>query len=195
MEAKTSTPTIAESTLVERVARIVSGGHEWRRAKPDFTRLAAELEPAIPFDVLGIVLLRHDRQALRITVCKREAGSWIANYHQRPLEDSKMEHLLQHPAIVVENYPHGLDGPPAICGDALSPYPYLRSTLIAPLIVGDQVLGTLELGSALSNTYTDGTLQRLIKAVVHVLAAAIESAQIGGNVEIQDRQRQALKHV
>jgi len=187
--------TTEESTLVERVARIVSSGHEWRGAKPDFTRLAAELEPAIPFDVFGIVLLRHDRQALRITVCRRESDSWVANNHQHPLEDSKMEQLLQHPAIVVQNYPHGLDGPPSLCGDALSPYPYLRATLIAPLMVGDHILGTLELGSTHLDTYADETLQRLIKAVAHVLAAAIESAQIGGNVEIQDRQRRALKQV
>jgi signal transduction histidine kinase/GAF domain-containing protein len=38
-------------------------------------------------------------------------------------------------------------------------------------------------------------LQRLIAAVVRVLAAAIESAQMGGSAEIQDRQRQALKGV
>ena len=35
----------------------------------------------------------------------------------------------------------------------------------------------------------------LLNAVVHVLAAAIESAQIGGSVEIQDRQREELKNV
>src|SRR5205823_1397663 len=70
-----------------------------------------------------------------------------------------------------------------------------RSTLIAPLIVGDKVLGTLELGSTLLDTYADPTLQRLIDAVVHVLAAAIDSAQVGGSAEIQDRQRQALKDV
>lgn len=157
--------------------------------------MAAELEPAIPFDVFGVILLRHDRQAVRVTACRREADSWVAHYHQHPLEDSKMEQLLHHPEMVVQNYPDGLDGPPAQSGDVLSGYPHLRATLIAPLIVGDRVLGTLELGSAVPDTYTDETLQRLIKAVVHVLAAAIESAQTGGNVEIQDRQRQALKQV
>jgi len=153
------------------------------------------LEPAIPFDVFGVVLLRHDRQAVRVTACRREADSWVAHYHQHPLEDSKMEQLLHHPVMMVQNYPDGLDGLPAQSGDALSAYPHLCATLIAPLIVGDRVLGTLELGSAVPDTYTDETLQRLIKAVVHVLAAAIESAQTGGSVEIQDRQRQALKQV
>jgi len=195
VEARTPTPTIEESTIVERVARIVASGHAWRGAKPDYTRLAAELEPAIPFDVFGVVLLRHDRQAVRVTVCRREADSWVAQYHQLPLEDSMMAQLLHNPAMVVQNYPGGLDGPPAQSGDALSGSPHLRATLIAPLIVGDRVLGTLELGSTVLNTYADETLQRLIKAVVHVLAAAIESAQTGGNVEIQDRQRQALKQV
>src|SRR5205085_6093887 len=153
------------------------------------------LEPAIPFDVFGIVLLRHDRQALRVTVCRREGFHWIAQYHQHPLEDSKVEQMLQQPAMTVQNYPDGLNGSPAQSGDSLSTFPQLRATLIAPLIVEDQVLGTLELGSTILNAYTDKTLQRLIEAVVRVLAAAIESAQVGGSAEIQDRQRQALKDV
>ncbi|HBE27162.1 MAG TPA: hypothetical protein DDW33_15925, partial [Ktedonobacter sp.] len=73
MEAKAQTPTLKESTIVERVARIVSSV---RGVNPDYTRLAAELEPAIPFDVFGVVLLRHDRQAVRVTVCQRYRGSW-----------------------------------------------------------------------------------------------------------------------
>src|SRR6266581_2644344 len=177
MEARTQTPTIEESSIVERVARIVSSGHEWRGTKPDYTRLAAELEPAIPFDVFGIVLLRHDRQALRVTACKREASRWVAEYHQHPLADSKVEQMLQHPLMIVQNYPDGLNGSPAQCGDALSTFPQLLATLIVPLMVEDQVLGTLELGSTVLNAYTDETLQRLIGAVVRVLAAAIESAQ------------------
>jgi GAF domain-containing protein len=196
MEARTQTPTIEESSIVERVARIVSSGHEWRGTKPDYARLAAELEPTIPFDVLGIVLLRHDRQAVRITVCTRTTNApWVEQYHQLPLEESMTERVLKHPEMVVQNYPGGLSGPPEQCGDALSGYPQLHATLIAPLIVGERVLGTLELGSVAFNTYDDETLQRLIRAVVSVLAAAIESAQTGGNVEIQDRQRYALKQV
>src|SRR5712692_12054704 len=88
MEARTQTPTLKESTIVERVARIVSSV---RGAKADYTRLAAELEPAIPFDVFGVVLLRHDRQAVRVTVCQREGNmqaAWTAQYHQHPLEGS-----------------------------------------------------------------------------------------------------------
>src|SRR5258708_36807633 len=88
MEANIHTPTLKESTIVERVARIVSNV---RGAKADYTRLAAELEPAIPFDVFGIVLLRHDRQAVRVIVCEREgsasaaSAAWAAQYHQHPL--------------------------------------------------------------------------------------------------------------
>ena len=192
MEAKAQTPTLKESTIVERVARIVSSV---RGVNPDYTRLAAELEPAIPFDVFGVVLLRHDRQAVRVTVCQRYRGSWIAQYHQHPLAGSKLAQILPSPSTLVRNYPAGLDGPHAFCGDALSNAHQLHSTLIAPLIVEDRVLGTLELGSTLLDTYADPTLQRLIDAVVRVLAAAIESAQIGGSAEIQDRQRQALKAV
>src|SRR5437588_2067238 len=192
MEAKTHTPTLKESTIVERVARIVSSV---RGTKPDYTHLAAELEPAIPFDVFGVVLLRHDRQAVRVTVCQKENGFWFAQRHQHPLEGSMAEQVLRSPMTVVENYPDGVDGPPATCGDALSGWHQLRATLIAPLIVGDRVLGTLELGSTILDAYTDKTLQRLIEAVVRVLAAAIESAQVGGSAEIQDRQRQALKDV
>src|SRR5712691_5563632 len=192
MEAKTHTPTLKESTIVERVARIVSSV---RGTKSDYTHLAAELEPAIPFDVFGVVLLRHDRQAVRVTVCQKENGFWLAQRHQHPLEGSMAEQVLRSPMTVVENYPDGVTGPPATCGDALSGWHHLRATLIAPLIVGDRVLGTLELGSTILDAYTDKTLQRLIEAVVRVLAAAIESAQVGGSAEIQDRQRQALKDV
>ena len=182
----------AKATIVERVARIVSSV---RGAKPDYTHLAADLEPAIPFDIFGVVLLRHDRLAVRVTVCQREARSWVAQYHQHPLEGSKLEQLLPSPVTIVQNYPEGLDGPPALCGDALSNFHQLRSTLMAPLIVGEKVLGTLELGSNQHDTYADVTLRRLIDAVVHVLAAAIDSAQVGGSAEIQDRQREALKDV
>ena len=64
METRTRPPTQEQSAIVERVARIVS---RVRGAKPDYARLAAELEPAIPFDVFGIVLLRHDREAVRVS--------------------------------------------------------------------------------------------------------------------------------
>ncbi|MFL5693158.1 MAG: GAF domain-containing protein [Ktedonobacteraceae bacterium] len=192
MEARAQTPTLQESSIVERVARIVSSV---RGTKPDYTQLAAELEPAIPFDVFGVVLLRHDRQAVRVTVCQREAGNWVAQHHLHPLSGSMVERELRAPVTIIENYPNGLDGLPAKCGDALSACPQLRAILIAPLVVGEQVLGTLELGSTIHDTYADETLQRLIAAVVRVLAAAIESAQMGGSAEIQDRQRQALKGV
>ncbi|HEY6284251.1 MAG TPA: GAF domain-containing protein [Ktedonobacteraceae bacterium] len=217
MEIRTRPPTQEQSAIVERVARIVS---RVRGAKPDYARLAAELEPAIPFDVFGIVLLRHDREAVRVVVCTREADGWIAHYHQHPLKDSMVENILQrgqtksadkseserHLAsdapheqdlanIEIRNYPEGLDGSPAQSGDALSGRPYLRSTLITPLVVGDQILGSLELGSTRIDAYAGEALQRLISAVAHVLAAAIESAQIGGSVEIQDRQREELKNV
>ncbi len=192
MEARTHTSTLEESAIIERVARIV---FSVRGTKPDYTRLAAELEQAVPFDVFGVVLLRHDRQAVRVTVCQREAGVWVALHHQHPLSDSKLEQMLEAPTLMVQDYPQGLDGSPALSGDALSGYHQLRSTLIAPLVVEDRVLGTLELGSTAPHTYAEETLQRLINAVVRVLATAIESVQLGGNAAIQDRQRQALKDV
>src|SRR5205807_7408354 len=109
-------------------------------------------------------------------VCQREESSWVAHHHQHPLVDSKAEQLLRSPVMTIANYPNGLDGSPAMCGDALSGCHYLRSTLIAPLSVGEGILGTLELGSTVLNIYADETLQGLIDAVVRVLAAAIESA-------------------
>lgn len=208
MEARTQSPTLEESTIVERVARIVSSV---RGAKSNYAHLASELEPAIPFDVFGIALLRHDREAVRVTVCKRKGNGWLAQQHLHPIEDSMVERILNRRTtsppenfefpgeelaeLIIQNYPAGLDGTPAQSGDALSGNPHLRATLIAPLVVADRVLGTLELGSTRLNAYADETLQRLIGAVVRVLAAAIESAQVGGSVEIQDRQRQELKDV
>jgi signal transduction histidine kinase/GAF domain-containing protein len=210
METRIQVPTQQESTIVERVARVVSNV---RGVKSDYANLAAELAQIIPFDIFGVVLLRHDRQAVRVTVCQREANSqlWIANYHQHPLSDSKLEQLLKRlsptspnattkagqskPSLIVESYPNGLDGPPARSGDALSGFHQLHSTLIVPLLIGDRLLGTLELGSTASNTYHDKRLQRLVGSVAQVLAAAIDAAQVGGSAEIQNRQRQALKDV
>ncbi len=192
MEAKTHSPTPEEFTIVERVASIVSSV---RGSKPDYIRLANELEPTVPFDVLGIVLLRHDGKAVRVTACQREKSSWKVRYHQHPLKDSRFEQVLNSPHILVENHPDGLDGSPAATGDALSNYPYLHAILIVPLMVGDRVLGTLELGSIRPNAYANSTMRRLIQAVADVLATAIESAQMGGSAAIQDRQRQALKDV
>src|SRR5690242_10985974 len=78
--------TLEESAIIERVARIVSSV---RGTKPDYTRLATELEQAIPFDVFGVALLRHDLQAVRVTACHRESVSqertWAAVHHQHPL--------------------------------------------------------------------------------------------------------------
>jgi signal transduction histidine kinase/GAF domain-containing protein len=192
MEARRYTDAQEESAVIERVVRIVSSV---RGAKPDYTRLAAELEQAIPFDVFGVVLLRHDRQAVRVTICQREAGMWAASYHQHPSADSKLELMLQSPRLIIKDYPDGLDGPPAESGDALSGQHQLRATLIAPLLVEDRMLGTLELGSTVPHIYDNPTLQRLINAVARVLATAIEGAQQGGSAAIQDRQRQALKDV
>ncbi|GCE03613.1 ATP-binding protein [Dictyobacter aurantiacus] len=193
MEARTHTSALEESAIIERVARIV---FSVRGAKPDYTVLAAELELAVPFDVFGVVLLRHDRQAVRVTVCQRDEGrAWKARLHQYPLTDSMLEQVLRNPSLQVHDYPEGLDGSPSSSGDVLSSYHQLRSTLIAPLMVENRVLGTLELGSTGLHTYADQHLQRLVDAVVKMLAAAIEGVQLGGNAAIQDRQRQALKDV
>src|SRR5579864_6766565 len=201
MEARIQTR-LQEDTfsIVERVARIVSNV---RGTKTDYAHLASELAPAIPFDLFGVVLLRHDREAVRVIACMRASEGWVSRYHQHPLADSMLERILKQttdaPAeagspdtdavngTVVQTYPGGLDGSPAECGDALSGHPQLRATLIAPLRVGEHVLGTLELGSTDVHAYADARELRVIQAVVQVLAAAIESAQVGGNVEIQDR--------
>nr|BBH95205.1 hypothetical protein KTA_34040 [Thermogemmatispora argillosa] len=193
MKAGTRVSTLDESAIVERVFRIISSV---RGSKPDYTRLAAELAPTIPFDIFGVVLLRHDRQAVRVTVCWRgEGNAWQASYHQHPLPESRAEQVLRHPVMLIENYPQGADGPPAKVGDALSGHPQLRSAAIVPLAVEDRVLGTLELGSCQLGTYDDPSLRRLLEALGRVLAAAIEGVQVGGSAQIQDRQREALKAV
>src|SRR6185312_10414604 len=101
METRKYSSALEESAIIERVARIVSSV---RGAKPDYTRLAAELEQAVPFDIFGVVLLRHDRQAVRVTVCRREIDLWVASYHQHPLKDSMLECVLQSPTLKVNNY-------------------------------------------------------------------------------------------
>ncbi len=209
-DEKAQTPIGDESHILERVARIISSV---RGARPDYAHLATELEPALPFDIFGIVLLRHDGQALRITVCQREGEQWVARYRQHPLLDSMVERLLptqeveaglvgdtdgaprEQLGLLVENFPAGATGLPAECGDALCGCPLVRAALIAPLCVCGKILGTLELGSTQVDAYADPALQRLIKALASLLATAIESAVAGGNVEIQDRQRAELKDV
>ena len=189
-----------EFAVVERVARIVSSVYG---AKPDYTRLAAELVQAISFDVFGIVLLQHDQKAVRITVCQHASSAlsgetsqqWVAHYHQHPFTDSMLERLLYKTSLIVNEYPQGLTGSPAESGDALSSYPHLRSTCIVPLRTKERLLGTLELGSVLPANYANAQVQRLIGAVAQVLSAALERTQLEGSAEIQDRQRQALKDV
>ena len=181
-----------EFAIIERIARIVSSV---RGAKSDYTYLAAELEQAVPFDVFGVVLLRYDRQALRITTCEREGRTWVARYHQHPLAESQLQRMLYTRALVVRDYPNGLDGPPSESGDALNGHHQLHSTLIVPLVVGDHLLGSLELGSVESHIYARPALQRLVDAVARMLATAIDRVQLGGNTAIQDRQRLALKNV
>ncbi len=189
-----------EFAIVERVARIVSSVYG---ARPDYTRLAAELAQAISFDVFGIVLLQHDRKAVRVTVCQRQTGvlgsevpqQWVAHYHQHPFTDSMLQRLSNETTLIVNDYPQGLSGSPAESGDALSSYPHLRSTCIVPMHTKGRILGTLELGSVTPANYANDQLQRLIGAVAQVLSAALERTQLEGNAEIQDRQRQALKDV
>lgn len=216
-QGKAQAPVADESNILERVARLISSV---RGVKPDYAHLAAELEPALPFDLFGIVLLRYDRQAVRVAVCEREGEHWVARYHQLPLADSMVERVsrLFLPGVeeaaqasaresgaegqersvgglLVETFPEGASGLPAQCGDALCGHPQLQAILVAPLIAGGNMLGTLELGSVHRDAYSDPALQRLIHAIASVLATAIEGAQVGGNVEIQDRQRAELKDV
>ena len=216
-------------SIVERVARIVSSV---RGPHADYAQIASELAPVIPFDLFGVVLLRHDRLALRVTVCTQEAGHWVSSYHQHPVEDSMLEYLLQSRvgqqagefaaneaqvpqgqpqaaidgtasvpdddiarSMLIRTYATGLDGAPAQCGDALSGHPQLHATLIAPLTVDGRLLGSLELGSLSLQAYQSEQTLRIVQAAAQVLAAAIESAQAEGNVQIQDRQRQELRKV
>jgi signal transduction histidine kinase/GAF domain-containing protein len=194
METRKYSSEIEEPALIERLARVVSSV---RAAKPDYTRLAEELEQAIPFDILGVVLSRHDNLAVRVVTCYREAGCWKATHHQHPFDGSKLQQIKQTcaPDVIVHEYENGLDGLPVEHGDALSQYHHLRSTMLVPMMVEGHVLGTLELGSSVAHIYADCTLQRLVNAVAHVLAAAIEGAQSGGSAEIQNRQRKALQVV
>ncbi len=120
---------------------------------------------------------------------------WHTNYHQHPLNDSMLSQVLRTPELVTCDYAEGINGLPAECGDALSGFPQVRSTLIAPLKVEDRVLGTLELGCVDVGIYANKKVQRLVEAVAPVIATAIEGAQSGGSAEIQDRQREALKNV
>jgi signal transduction histidine kinase/transcriptional regulator with GAF, ATPase, and Fis domain len=186
------TDTADELVMMERIARIVSSV---RGVKTDYTRLAAELEHAASFDIFGVVLLRHDHEAVRVMVCQRAPQGWTTDYHQRPYRDSLLERMCQKPAPIVHDYPNGVDGLPVESGDALSQYHHLYSTLIVPLMVENKVLGTLELGSVTPYAYNDTALIRLVTAVAHVLATAIEGVQLGGNAAIQDRQREVLKDV
>jgi len=187
-----------EFTLVERLARAVSsiqGMH------PDYAFLASELTHALPFDVLGIVLLRHDGQAVRVIICShdglypKQSLHWNVQYHQHPFVDSMFERMTNNPTVFVNEYADGLDGPPSRCGDALSSFYQLHATCIVPLGAESRIFGTLELGSRTPRTYADEETQRLVSAVAQVLATAIERAQLGGNTQIQDRQRQALKNI
>ncbi len=210
METNIQTPLQEDIySIVERLARIVSSV---RGPHPDYAQIASELAPVIPFDLFGVVLLRHDRLALRVTVCTQEAGHWVSSYDQHPLQDSMLAYLLQSRAgqqagefasneaqvarsILIRTYPTGLDGTPAQCGDALSGHPQLHAALIAPLIVDGRLLGSLELGSFSLQSYQSEQALRIVQAAAQVLAAAIESAQAEGNVQIQDRQRQELRKV
>src|SRR5579884_200133 len=195
LKAKSHSSTIIEaSVIIERIARIVSSV---RAAKPDYVGLAQELEQAIEFDVLGIVLLRYDRAAVRIVSCQREGSQWVTSFHQHPFEDSMLQQIYRSetPELVLKQCPQGLDGLPSTHGDALSRYHQLRSIIIAPLVVDGRILGALELGSIDIHTYDDQECQRIVEAVARVLASAIEGAQHGGNVAIQDRQRKALRQV
>jgi len=187
------TDTAEEFVIMERIARIVSSV---RNVKTDYTQIATELEQAVSFDIFGVVLLRHDREAVRVMVCQRAPdGGWATDHHQRPYRDSLLERMSQQPDTMVRDYPNGLDGLPVESGDALSKYHHLYSTLIVPLMVEDRVLGSLELGSITPRAYNDVALRRLVTAAAHVLATAIDSVQMGGNAAIQDRQRQILKDV
>ncbi|HEV2582906.1 MAG TPA: hypothetical protein VGT44_18755, partial [Ktedonobacteraceae bacterium] len=130
-------------SIIERVARIVANV---RGTKTDYAHLASELAPVFPFDLFGVVLLRYDRQAVRVTACTREAGRWVAHYHQHPLADSMLERFVgqdeaalakpvlpaqvdgeEERGMLIRIYPGGVDGSPAECGDALSGYPRLRA--------------------------------------------------------------------
>src|SRR5436305_11650170 len=126
---ETRTYTAEEFATMERIARIVSSV---RGVKTDYTSLAAELEQAVSFDIFVVVLLRNDREAVRVMVCQRGTEGWATDYHQRPYRDSMLERMSQEPTPIVRDYPNGLDGSPVESGDALSEYHHLRSTLIVP---------------------------------------------------------------
>jgi signal transduction histidine kinase/GAF domain-containing protein len=196
---KDEVPLFEDWTLVERLARIVSS---IQGVSPDYAFLASELASVLPLDIVGIVLLRHDKKAVRVTVCSRasttsdeRSAHWLVQAHQHPFVDSMFACIVEKPELCVRDYVDGLDGPPAYCGDALSGHHQLRSTCIVPLRNGEQVFGTLELASTTYGTYSREATKRLVSAIAQVLATAIERAQLGGNTRIQDRQRQALKDV
>lgn len=167
-----------ELTLLNRLSRVVTSSLDMRDVFQGFAR---ELKKVVPLDHAAIALIDGDRVRLQAIFGQVAATDLAEMSHS--LAGTATEWIMRHRRVV---YQSDLQTSRTYWPDAHYVREGLRSIVHVPLIVRDQVIGTLMVAHSAPNMYGEEDI-RLLEQVSRQIATPLENATLYARAEQRSR--------
>lgn len=167
-----------ELTLLNRLSRVVTSSLDMRDVFQGFAR---ELKKVIPLDHAAIAIIDGDKVRLQAIFGQVSATDLAEMSHS--LAGTATEWIARHRRIV---YQSDLQTARTYWPDAHYLREGLRSIVHVPLVVRDQVMGTLVIANARPGMYSEEDLH-LLEQVSRQIATPLENATLYARAEQRSR--------
>ncbi|MFW6056254.1 MAG: diguanylate cyclase [Chloroflexota bacterium] len=167
-----------ELTLLNRLSRVVTSSLDMRDAFQGFSR---ELKKVVPLDHAAVALIDGDRIKLQAIFGRINATDLAEMSHS--LAGTATEWIARHRRTV---YQPDLQTKKTYWPDEHYAREGLRSIVHVPLIVRDQVIGTLMVANQKPNVYTEESLS-LLEQVSRQIATPLENAVLYARAQQRSR--------
>ncbi len=167
-----------ELTLLNRVATVVTSSLDMNDTFDGFAR---ELKKVVPLDYAAVALADGDRVKLEAVYGEVSAKDLAAMSHS--LQGTATEWIMRHRRSINQPDLHAVT---TFWPDVHYAREGIRSLVHAPLIVRDQVVGTLLVGGCEPNVYQEEHV-RLLEQVASQIATPIENARLYARAEQRSR--------
>lgn len=167
-----------ELTLLNRLATVVSASLDMQDVFQGFAR---ELKKVIPLDHSAVAMIEGDRVRLQAIFGPVTASDLAEASHS--LQGTATEWVIQHRK---PTYQSDIQAAITYWPDSHYVREGIRSIVHLPLIVRDQVIGTLVVASSQAKAYGEEEL-RLLEQVARQIATPIENATLYARAEQRSR--------
>ncbi len=167
-----------ELTLLNRVAFVVTSSLDMREV---FQRLSLELQRVIPLDFAGVAIVDGDRVKFQALFGEVAAQDLADMSHS--IQGTATEWVIKHRQ---STYQVDLQAATSFWPDTHYVREGIRALVHLPLIVRDQVMGTLLVASRSPQAYQDEDV-RLLEQVARQIATPVENALLYSRAEQRSR--------